>query len=216
MNNFTYVSKKEAAPQKKELIKLINAIQDEVREHFTFNFIFIGSSSRNMITCEKNGNVGYDFDVNIEPNDPDEDYSAVEIHNIIFEAIRKHMKQFGYSNIEKSTSVITIRTIDRKNSKRVHSCDLAIVFNCGDGRQQYIKCDKRYGTYCTYSWEYRGSNYNIEDKLDWICSNNLKSELRKHYLNYKNCNNDTEKRSRTIFAEAVNDLCNEKGYRFRR
>lgn len=213
MHNFTYVSKKEAAPQKKELIELIKTVQDEVRGYFTFRFDFIGSSSRNMITCEKNGNTGYDFDVNIEPNDPDEDYSAVEIHDIIFEAIRKHMWRFGYSKIENSTSVITIRAIDRKNSRREHCCDLAIVFNCGDGRQQYIRYNKRYSTYV---WEYRGGNYNIDDKLDWIHSNNLTSELRELYLYYKNRNNNLKKRSRTILAEAVNDLCNEKGYRFRR
>ena len=76
MYNFTYVSKKEAAPYKKEIIKLIKTVKKEIKKHFTFRFDFIGSSSRNMITCEKNRNIGYDFDVNIEPNDPDENYNA--------------------------------------------------------------------------------------------------------------------------------------------
>lgn len=212
MHNFTYVSKKEAAPHKKNLVELIHAVQKEVKKHFTFNFTFIGSSSRNMITCEKNGNFGYDFDVNIAPNDPNEDYSATEIRNIIFEAIRKHMARFGYSAIEQSTSVITIRAVDRKNSRREHSCDLAIVFNCDNGQQQYIKCDKNKQKYVK---EIRGGKYNIDDKLEWIHSNNLMSELRKRYLKYKNANN-LDKRSRTIFAEAVNDLCNEKGYKSKR
>ena len=212
MYNFTYVSKKEAAPYKKEIIKLIKTVKKEIKKHFTFRFDFIGSSSRNMITCEKNRNIGYDFDVNIEPNDPDENYNAGEIRTIIFEAIRKHMQKFGYSKIENSTSVITIKAIDRKNSRIEHSCDFAIVFSCSDGQKQYIKYNKRINK---YSWEYRGNNYNIDDKLKWISSNNFKLELRKRYLNYKNRNNNPEKHSRTIFAEAVNDLCNEKRYRFK-
>lgn len=213
MHNFTYVPKKEYAPHKKELVELINAVQKEVKKHFTFKFSFIGSSGRNMITCEKNGNIGYDFDVNIEPNDPDKNYTPEEMRTIIFEAIRKHMQKFGYSKIENSTSVITIKTVDRKNSRVEHSCDFAIVFYCNDGQQQYIKYDKKK---CQYIWEYRGGDYYIDKKLKWILSENLLPELRNLYLNYKNRNNNPEKHSRTIFAEAVNDLSAKKGYKSRR
>ena len=44
-----YVSKKEAAPVKAELLDIIHEVQDIVRDDFTFQFTFIGSSSRNMI-----------------------------------------------------------------------------------------------------------------------------------------------------------------------
>ena len=50
MYHFKYVSKKEAAPYKTQLIELLNRVQDYVRGEFTFQFTFIGSSSRNMIT----------------------------------------------------------------------------------------------------------------------------------------------------------------------
>ena len=72
MREFEYVSRKEAAPHKENLINLIKAVQKELNPYFTFRFDFIGSSSRNMITREVNGNIGYDFDLNIEPNDPEE------------------------------------------------------------------------------------------------------------------------------------------------
>ena len=67
MREFEYVSRKEAAPHKENLINLVKAVQKEVKPYFTFRFDFIGSSSRNMITREVNGNIGYDFDLNIEP-----------------------------------------------------------------------------------------------------------------------------------------------------
>lgn len=49
MNHFEYVSKSKYMPVKKELIKIINQVQDELREQFTFDYKFIGSSSRNML-----------------------------------------------------------------------------------------------------------------------------------------------------------------------
>lgn len=206
MHNYSYVSKKEAAPYKNEIISLLKAVQKEVTGYFTFRFDFVGSSSRNLITCERNGNVGYDFDVNIEPNDPNENYPASEIRRIIFDAIRKHMKKYGYSKIENSTSVITIKAVDRNNCRIEHSCDFAIIYRCSSGKQQYIRYNKNA---CSFRWEYREDNYYIADKYQWILDNNLKEELRKRYLNYKNQNSNPDKHSRTILAETVNDLYNE-------
>ncbi len=212
MHNFSYVSKKEAAPYKNEIISLLKLVQKEVKKYFTFRFDFVGSSSRNMITCERNGNIGYDFDVNIEPNDPEENYPASNIRRFIFEAVQKHMGKYGYTKIENSTSVITIKAIDRNNRRIEHSCDFAIVFHCSNGKQQYIRYNKNS---CSFSWEYRGNDYYIGDKFQWIKDNHLKEELRERYLNYKNRNNDPEKHSRTILAETVNDLYNEYTYRRR-
>ena len=79
MHHFEYVSKRQAAPYKAELIEIIHRVQDEVREDFTFQFTFIGSSHRNMITVDPTTNIGFDFDVNIEVNDDDEDYSPEQI-----------------------------------------------------------------------------------------------------------------------------------------
>lgn len=116
-------------PYKNEIISLLKLVQKEVKEYFTFRFDFVGSSSRNMITCERNGNIGYDFDVNIEPNDPEENYPASDIRRFIFEAIQKHIGKYGYTKIENSTSVITIKAIDRNNRRIEHSCDFATPFN---------------------------------------------------------------------------------------
>ena len=52
MYHFEYVSKKEAAPYKAELIEILHQVQDYVRDDFTFQFTFIGSSSRNTGTFE--------------------------------------------------------------------------------------------------------------------------------------------------------------------
>ena len=89
MHDFCYVSKKEAAPVKAELLDIIHEVQDIVRDDFTFQFTFIGSSSRNMITYDRKSNIGFDFDINIEVNDDDENYEPKEIRTIIRKALDK-------------------------------------------------------------------------------------------------------------------------------
>ena len=142
MKKFEYVSKKEYMPVKKELVELINMVQNEARDSFTFRYDFIGSTSRNMITREVNGNKGYDFDVNIRVNDDDENYSAKEIRDILKRAFDKYSYLFSYDYAEDSSRVITIKVKDKKNARILHSCDFAVVYDCMNGKQQYIRYNK--------------------------------------------------------------------------
>lgn len=209
MKNFEYVPKSEYQPVKKELIQLINLVQDEVREYFTFRFDFIGSASRNMITRDLKSNTGYDFDVNLRVNDEDEDYSAEEIKNILIRGFNVHNKKFNYDFCEDSKRVITIKVKDRKNSKILHSCDFAVVNDCDDGRQQYIHYNKKQQS---YSWQYQPKGfYMIGEKIDWIKENGLWKEVKDLYLEKKNLNDNPNKKSRSIFAETVAQVFNANG-----
>ena len=105
MYHFEYVSKAEAAPVKKELIAIINAVQDLLRDHFTFRFDFIGSSARNMITQDVKSNIGFDFDVNIEVNYDGEEYTAKELREMLKAAFDRIVPSYGYSPAEQSTRV---------------------------------------------------------------------------------------------------------------
>lgn len=209
--DFHYVTKEEAAPLKKDIIKLLCSVQNEVREYFTFRFDAVGSSSRNMITCERNGNIGFDFDFNIEPNDPEEKFKADEMRNIIYKAIDKHKGKVGYTHIENSTSVITIKAVDQRNSKIKYSCDFAIVhhyYDKGERHQKYIRYDKTFYNIMRgqYYWEESGKDFYIEGKIDWLKKKGYWNELRDYYLIKKNKNHDPNKHSRSILAESVNEL----------
>ena len=96
MHNFEYVPKEEWKPVKDELSEIIQKLQDEVRDCFTFQYRFVGSSARNMITRDSKSNTGYDFDVNIEVDDPDENYSAKEVRNILREGLNRVTNPYGY------------------------------------------------------------------------------------------------------------------------
>ena len=219
MYNYCYVNKNETAPLKNEIIALLNEVQDEVSECFSFDFKLVESASLNMITCESNGNTGFDFDYNIEPNDPDEEFEPEEIHNIIFDAIRRHtqkpnyinifepyprryFKQFNDIRVEESTSVITLKAVDTYHKKILFSCDFAIVYNCRNGQQQYIRFNKKQQT---FTWEYRGKGFYIEPKIKWLKKNNYWNDVRDYYLYKKNTNDNPDKHSRSLLAEAVNE-----------
>lgn len=217
MHDFRYVPRSEFKPLKKDIIALINEVQDEVRENFTFQYHFIGSTKRNMITRDMNSNIGFDFDVNITVNDEDEDYSATDIRNIMRTAITKVSRRYGFTKCEDSTRVITIKMTNRFRSTVEHSCDFAIVYG-----NQYIRFNKKNQT---YSWEYQTKGYrDIENKAETLKNDKNKkygAEVRDVYIYKKNCNDNPDKHSRSIYAETINEvyrryLNDRKKYRLRR
>lgn len=209
MHNFEYVSKEEWKPIRNELVEIIHSLQDEVRDYFTFQYHFVGSSKRNMITRNRTTNVGFDFDVNIEVNDPYEDYSPKEIRNILRQGLDRvthpyRHSNFGYDYTEDSSRVLTIKVKDRSKSMILYSCDFCIVNECSDGRQQYIRYNKKQNT---YSWEYQPKGYmKLPAKIDWLKKHGLWQEVREYYLYKKNINNNLDKQSRTIFAETIHEI----------
>lgn len=212
MHDFKYVTKNEAKPVKEELYQILYKVQDIVRDDFTFSFTPVGSSSRNMITSDTISNIGFDFDFNIEVNDDDENFTPKEIRTILRNAIDRVAPRYGYKYCEDSTRVLTIKKVNTLRSQIIHTCDFAIVYNCKDGRQQYIRFDKANNKYL---WEYQGKGFvGLEKKIEWLKKNKLWEELTDYYIFKKNNNNDTNKHSRSIFAESVNEMCMKNGYRF--
>ena len=203
---YEYVSKSEYQPVKNKLIKLINLVQDELRDKFTFSFHFIGSSSRNMVTRYKGTNVGYDFDCNLYPNDKDEEYNADELKHLFMGAFNRICRRFGYDYCEDSTRVFTIKVKDRYHSQILYSCDFAIVYDCEDGRQQYIRFNKSQNS---YYWEFQPDGFGLDDKIDEIKRLGRWDQLRNEYLYLKNSNDNPDRRSRSMFAEAVNNIYNQ-------
>ena len=176
MYHFQYVSKKELKPAKKQLMELIHKVQDEVRDSFTFQYKFVGSVQRNMVTCDVKSNAGFDFDVNIMVNDDDKDFEAEEIKNILICAFNKYARKYGYDSCEDSTRVFTIKVKDRKNSRIRHSCDFAIVNDYGNNQQEYIRYNKKRKN---YTWEEQTKGfYCLPEKIEFCKDNQLWQEVR--------------------------------------
>ena len=213
MYNFEYVEKSTWAPVKENIESILHEVQNLVRHKFTFSYTFIGSASRNMVTCDFSSNIGFDFDINIYINDDDEQYSAKEQKQIIMDALNQIAWRYGYSRCENSTRVITIKVKDTPFSRILHSCDIAIVHDYigvkGEKKQKYIRFNKDKQT---YTWVEQPKGYNLEKKIGWLKEQSLWGEVRYIYLYKKNANMNPDKHSRSLFAETVNEVCVRNGY----
>ena len=199
MHDFRYVPRTEYQPLKNQIIQILNEVQDEVRDDFTFQYHFIGSTKRKMITRDMKSNIGFDFDVDLTVNDDEEDYDPDEIRNILRNAITKVSRRYGFTKCEDSTRVITIKMTNPWRSTIEHSCDFAIVYG-----NQYIRFNK--GTQ-TYTWEYQSKNHNdIEKRADILKKNGCWDEVRTVYLDKKNCNTNPDKHSRSLYFETINEV----------
>lgn len=215
MYNFKYVNTKQLSHVKKELMQIIHSVQNEVRQDFTFQFYFVGSVKRNMVTYDIKSNRGFDFDVNLQVNNDECRFSAEEIKTKIRLALNKVIHHYGYDNTEDSTRVLTIKVKDRENSKILHSCDFAIVNDYiddeGNERQEYIHFNKKQKS---YSWNEQPQGfYLLDEKVEWIKNCGYWQDVRDLYLYKKNNNNDDlNKHSRSIYAETIHEICQRYGY----
>lgn len=108
MYHFSYAPEKSTKLVRAELYKIIHEVQDLVRNHFTFQFISVGSSSQNMITYDEKSNIGFDFDFNLIINNS-ENHAPKDIRLIIKKAIDQVVPKYGYKYCEDSTRVLTIK-----------------------------------------------------------------------------------------------------------
>ena len=145
MYDFKYVTKKEASAEKNNIIALIHDVQDDVREEFTLSFFFVGSTKNNMNTQDPSTNIGFDFDVDLQINRPDE-FKPKYLRKRIKKAIDKVAPKYGYGPAEDSTRVLTIKKKDVEESKIIHSADFAIVRE----EKKYVHFNKKDNL---YMWE---------------------------------------------------------------
>ena len=123
-------------------------------------------------------------------------------------AIDRVAPKYGYNYCEDSTRVLTIKKVNTYASRIIHSCDFALVYNCGNGKQQYIRFNKKNGNYI---WEYQGKGFeNLDRKIKWLKDNKYWTEFRRYYLYKKNINDNLDKHSRSILAESVNEMYQKK------
>lgn len=214
MYNFKYVTASQLFPVRQNLISIINSAQYSVRNDFTFQFCFVGSVEHNMVTYDPKSNIGYDFDVDLHVNVDRCNLSPKEIKMEWKNALDKVAYWYGYGYAEDSTRVLTIKVKDRQHSKILHSCDFAIVNDYvdedGNERQEYIHFNKRQKT---YSWQEQPQGYYLlPEKEEWVKDNGYWQEVRDLYLDKKNRNNNPHKKSRSIYAETIHEICQRYGY----
>ena len=211
-HDFKYISKRDpkVVTAYNDLMQLLKEVRKELKSQYTFQHKIIGSYKRNMITYDEKSNVGFDFDVNIYPNDDENTLSAKEIKLSFKNALYKHVKEHGFDYAEDSTRVLTIKVKDRKHARVVYSVDFAFVNdyedNHGQQHQEYIHFNKEQNQ---YEWKEQPEGYYmLPQKINWIKQQGLwETALKPYYIEKKNLNTNPDIHSRTVFAIAVHEIC---------
>lgn len=212
---YEYVPECEWKPVKRVLTRLLNdlsvLVYRELRVRVRFQFV--GSSNRSgscFVTRIRGGNKGFDFDVNAIAKRPSghEIWKADWIRNQILKYCKIVFQGAGFQSPEDRTSVIRMKFLDERNRTIIHSCDLAIFQDLGDGEgPKYCRKYDNGG----YGWVSRGGHsQDTERKLSWLKEYviNWDELLREEYLILKNVNQDESKASFQLFNEAIANVYN--------
>ena len=207
---YEYVTKAEYKPLKAEATRILQKMQSQLKKKFPFSFQLVGSGKRHLVTRIKDGNKGFDLDYNLILEGDCRDYDAKKVKDCFRSAMINALKDssFHFPDPKDSSSVITLQSVDRKNSKIKYSCDFAVIRYTYDedsnlNGYKYLKYDKKSGNYI---WNFRPINSDPEELVKkireyesgWNC-------VREEYLRLKDCNKG-EKRSYAIYREAVNNV----------
>ena len=114
---------------------------------------------------------------------------------------------YGYA--ENSTSAITIKVVDKANSKIKHSCDFAIIYYDEDEIENgyyYLKYQKSQNS---YKFEMRSTSRDIDSVLEYILDfDDGWNCVREEYLKLKNINRNPDKHSFSLYLEALHNTAN--------
>lgn len=206
---YEFVPKSELNPVKDQVEGIINMLQDSMRVFgVTFTFKLVGSGGKNLVTRVVNGNTGFDFDYNLGIQ-KDGDLSAKDLRLKVKRELEKLLQGTGYSTVSSGKQSMTFKFIDHDNSRIVHSCDFALVNDyvdeVGDSIQEILIWQREDDTYI---WNKRPYAKNHSDKLSNLKANGLWQEVKDEYLKIKNNNQDKEKKSFSLFFEAINNVYN--------
>lgn len=207
-NTFEYVTKSELKPVKQQVEEIIHELQDELRpEGVTFQYKIIGSGSKNLVTRVVNGNSGFDFDYNfVVQKDAELDEKSLKL--LFIEKLELVIANTYYNHVSNGKKVMTIKVVDQENSSIIHSCDFAITTEYLDENEDLNQDILIHQSDDNYFWNQKPSRINYTIKLSNIKENGLWSELREEYLKLKDNNQDENKKSFTLFHEAINNVYN--------
>ena len=204
MNNYEFVQKNEYQPLRDEAEIIIRKVQKMLKKEFTFQYNLVGSGKRHLVTRIKGGNRGFDLDFNLFLNNMVKAKFAKES---LLAAFQEAIKGTHFNKVENSTSAITVKKVDKNNSRIVYSCDFAIMYY--DNEKDLIKYVRFNKNQNNYTWENRKYSYKAEYKKGIVLNIYDWNQIKEKYLHLKNANKDLNKHSFQLFLETINNLYNE-------
>ena len=203
---YEYVTKAELKPAKEQIEKIIRDLHTSLRtENVTFEEKLIGSGGKNLVTKVVGGNAGFDFDYNFVIQ-KDNDLDAKHLRQLFVRKLEEIIANTSYSSVSDGEQSFTIKVVDKKRSQIKHGCDFAIVNEYIDNQNNFRQEILVKHSSNNYSWEDKPISKNYSTKVSNLKANGLWNEVRDEYLKIKNNNRDGNKKSYTMYYEAVNNV----------
>lgn len=213
MQKYECVSPAELIQARLEIEQVLNRVKSEMSDRYNLHFQskLAGSAKVGLATRVKNGNKGFDLDYDlIIPPSTHDRYRANEIKQKFISAFDTAIEGSPLSFAQDSTSVITLRKVDRIKKRRLYSCDFAIIYYGQKDAQNgyfYLRNDKKAKN---YHFSFRPEPYDIERKVQAIQSfPGGRTLLFNEYVMLKSKSNNTGKCSYSLYKEAVNNVYNQ-------
>ncbi|MFA6662041.1 MAG: hypothetical protein WCS56_03280 [Bacilli bacterium] len=207
---YEFVTKAEIKVAKREIDLIIRKLQRSLRvEGITFIPVLVGSAEKNLVTKEVGNNKGFDFDYNFSIQKmPIMDSKSLK--NLFINKLNPILEKINFLPVENNRQVMTVKVRDTKKGNRVHSCDFAIVKDTvqteKNGYQEILIYDKKNDNYI---WNKRPNTEDYKLKVANILTNGLWSDVKIEYLKLKNNNHDANKKSFSLYYEAVSNVYNQ-------
>ena len=198
-----YVSKKEVKPWRAMFHKWMKNIRTKVKEKgITFTYRLVGSAKRNLVLRHHNKGFDCDYQIFIQRNS--NKLSPKEIKLLFKSVIDEVCVSDSFEPCENSTSSLTIKMVDKAQSKVNVGYDVVILQETEEGLK-ILRCQNKGTKKETFVFELLPDMTNMSAKLAKIKGKKQCDKLRERYCN-KKTNYNGEKKSFQLLNEAINEV----------
>lgn len=202
---YRYANQKDVKKLEKWCTEILHAVQDEVRDYFTFDFRLIGSGDKRLVTQNSEESFDLDYNIILQKDKKGLLDNPKQIKEIFVARFNKVLKQYvaKYSHVCDSTSVITAKIILDNCLK--FSFDVAIIVEGDDGYFYRLINDKNTGRYI---WNRIKQSENYFERFKAVKENGDWMNFKRRYLELKNMHlrRHDDIKSFSVFLETLNEF----------
>ena len=198
-----YVSKKEVKPWRAMFHKWMKNIRTKMKEKgITFTYRLVGSAKRNLVIRHHNKGFDCDYQIFIQRNN--NNLSPKDIKLLFKSVMDEVCVADSFETCENSTSSLTIKMVDKAQSKVRVGYDVVILQETDEGLK-ILRCQNKGTKKESFVFELLPDMTNMSAKLAKIKGKKQCDKLRERYYN-KKTNYNGEKKSFQLLNEAINEV----------
>ena len=205
---YRYAKQSEVKELETWCMEILHAVQNEVRDYFTFDIRLIGSGDKRLVTQNSDESFDLDYNIILQKDKKGLLDNPKQIKEIFVARFNKVLKCriSNYSHVSDSTSVITSKII--MDNRLRFSFDVAIIVEGDNGYFYRLINDKNSGRYI---WNQVKHSANYFERFKYVKENGAWLQFKQRYLDLKNMHLSRQDavKSFSIFLETLNEFCGQ-------